>query len=157
MGNGVSSNEESIDSLERQLRDAQFMHGESERKFEDISRKLATLEADAARGNERADGAEKKIRDLEEELTVVGKNLQQLEVGEEQTRVREEKLQIQIMDLRNKLKGSEYRGEQAEMNIQRLNVRIDQVEEDLLQEKLKIKKVSDELDQTFDDMLNMTV
>ncbi len=39
-------------------------------------------------------------RDLEEELTVVGKNLQQLEVGEEQTRVREEKLQAQIMDLR---------------------------------------------------------
>ena len=29
--------------------------------------------------------------------------------------------------LRNKLKGIEYRGEQAEMNIQRLNVRIDQV------------------------------
>merc|ERR1719309_1872557 len=150
-------NEESIDSLEKQLRDAQFMHEESERKYEDISRKLATLEADASRGNERADGAEKKIRDLEEELTIVGKNLQQLEVGEEQTREREEKLQIQIMDLRNKLKGSEYRGEQAEMNIQRLNVRIDQVEEDLLQEKLKIKKVSDELDQTFNDMLNMVV
>jgi len=68
-----------------------------------------------------------------------------------------EKLQIQILELRNKLKGSEYRGEQAEMNIQRLNVRIDQVEEDLLQEKLKIKKVSDELDQTFDDMLNLNV
>ncbi|XP_023334591.1 tropomyosin isoform X2 [Eurytemora carolleeae] len=155
--NGVSSNEESIDSLERQLHDAQFMHGESERKYEDIYRKLATLEADAARGNERADGAEKKIRDLEEELTVVGKNLQLLEVGEEQTRIREEKLQIQILELRNKLKGIEYRGEQAEMNIQRLNVRIDQVEEDLLQEKLKIKKVSDELDQTFDDMLNLAV
>ena len=30
--------------------------------------------------------------------------------------------------LRYKLKMSEYRGEQAEMNIQRLNVRIDQVE-----------------------------
>merc|ERR1719309_466483 len=69
-------NEESIDSLEKQLRDAQFMHEESERKYEDISRKLATLEADASRGNERADGAEKKIRDLEEELTIVGKNLQ---------------------------------------------------------------------------------
>ncbi len=33
---------------------------------------------------------------------MVGKNLQQLEVGEEQTRVREEKLQAQIMDLRYK-------------------------------------------------------
>merc|ERR1712212_986520 len=155
--NGVSSNEEQIDGLEKQLKDAQFMHRESERKYEDISRKMATLDADAARGNERADGAEKKILDLEEELKVVGQSLQQLEVGEEQRRVREEQLQAQIMDLRNKLKASEYRGEQAEMNIQRLNVRIDQVEEDLLQEKLKIKKVSDELDQTFDDMLNMTV
>ena len=41
-----------------------------ERKYEDISRKMATLDADAARGNERADGAEKKILDLEEELKV---------------------------------------------------------------------------------------
>ena len=60
-------------------------------------------------------------------MQVVGQSLQQLEVGEEQRRVREEQLQAQIMDLRNKLKASEYRGEQAEMNIQRLNVRIDQV------------------------------
>ena len=59
------------------------------------------------------------------------------------------------MELAYKLKRSEYRGEQAEMNIQRLNVRIDQVEEDLLAEKYKIKKISDELNQTFDDMLNM--
>merc|ERR1712002_674711 len=62
--NGVSSNEEQIDGLEKQLKDAQFMHRESERKYEDISRKMATLDADAARGNERADGAEKKILDL---------------------------------------------------------------------------------------------
>ena len=60
-------------------------------------------------------------------VKVVGQSLQQLEVGEEQRRIREEQLQAQIMDLRNKLKASEYRGEQAEMNIQRLNVRIDQV------------------------------
>ena len=50
---------------------------------------------------------------------------------------------------------SEYRGEQAEMNIQRLNVRIDSVEEDLLAEKMKIKRVGDELNQVFEDMLNL--
>merc|ERR1719422_1833853 len=55
----------------------------------------------------------------------------------------------------SKLKMSDYRGENAEMNIQRLNVRIDQVEEDLLGEKYKIKKVSDDLNQTFEDMINM--
>ena len=85
----------------------------------------------------------------------MGQNLQTLEVGEEKTIKREEKYQNEIFELRLKLKASEYRGEQAEMNIQRLNVRIDQVEEDLLTEKMKIKKVSDELNQVFDDMINM--
>merc|ERR1712012_133405 len=127
---------------------------DSENKFDDISRKL---EADAARGNERAEGAEKKIADIEEELRVVGANMQQLEIGEEKTIAREEASQNEILELLYKLKRSEYRGEQAEMNIQRLNVRIDQVEEDLLGEKYKIKKISDDLNQTFEDMINMSV
>merc|ERR1711887_253912 len=153
--NAVSSNEESTDNLDKQLSESKVTLADSESKFEDISRKLATLEADAVRGNERALGAEQKITDLEEELKVVGQNLQNLEVGEEKTIEREEKSQEIIMELVYKLKRSEYRGEQAEMNIQRLNVRIDQVEEDLLSEKYKIKRISDELNQTFDDMINM--
>merc|ERR1719422_789576 len=134
--NEVSANEEAIDNLDKQLEESKFNLSASESKFDDISRKLATMESDAA---------EKKIADIEEELRVVGQNLQTLEVGEEKTIKREEKYQAEIMDLRIKLKASEYRGEQAEMNIQRLNVRIDQVEEELLAEKMKIKKVSDEL------------
>merc|ERR1711994_626759 len=79
--NEVSANEEAIDNLDKQL---------EESKFDDISRKLATMESDAARAAERADAAEKRL-------------LQ-----------REEKYQAEIMDLRIKLKASEYRGEQAE-------------------------------------------
>merc|ERR1712165_562969 len=155
--NGVSSNEETIDNLDKQLAESKGTLSDSENKFDDISRKLATLEADAARGNERAEGAEKKITDIEEELRVVGANMQQLEIGEEKTIAREEGSQNEILELMYKLKRSEYRGEQAEMNIQRLNVRIDQVEEDLLNEKYKIKKISDDLNQTFEDMINMAV
>ena len=155
--NGVSSNEEQIDNLEKQLKDAQFVNGESERKYEDISRKMATLDADAARGNERANAAEKKIMDIEEELRVVGATMQTLEVGEEQSRIREDQLQVHILDLIHKLKASDYRGENADMNIQRLNVRIDQIEEDLMQVKLTIKKSSDDLDRIFEDMIQMRV
>ena len=154
--NGCSVNEEQIDVLEKQLKEAQFVNGETERKYEDISRKMATLEADARRGNERADGAEKKISFIEEELKVVGQNLQLLEVKEEQSRHREDQLQAQIFELSNKLKASEYRGENAEMNIQRLNVRNDQVEEDLLKEMLKIQKIGDEVNQMFEDMAAMS-
>merc|ERR1719310_2226589 len=78
--NGVSSNEETIDNLDKQLTESKVTLSDSESKFEDISRNLATLEADAMRGNERAENSEKKIKDLEEELRVVGANLQNLEV-----------------------------------------------------------------------------
>merc|ERR1711962_724058 len=155
--NRESSNEESIDSLDKQMGESKITLGDSESKYEDIARKLSTLESDALRGNERADGAEKKIKDLEEELKVVGQNLQTLEVAEEKTVMIEERLQGDIMELLQKLKASDYRGETAEMNIQRLNVRIDQVEEALLAEKMKIKKVSDDLNQTFEDMINLSV
>merc|ERR1719394_1339164 len=127
--NGVSSNEETIDNLDKQLAESKGTLSDSE----------------------------KKIADIEEELRVVGANMQQLEIGEEKTIAREEASQNEILELLYKLKRSEYRGEQAEMNIQRLNVRIDQVEEDLLGEKYKIKKISDDLNQTFEDMINMSV
>merc|ERR1719323_1942988 len=123
--NGVSSNEETIDNLDKQLADSKITLSD----------------------------AENKITDIEEELRVVGANMQQLEIGEEKTIAREEGSQNEILELMYKLKRSEYRGEQAEMNIQRLNVRIDQVEEDLLNEKYKIKKISDDLNQTFEDMI----
>merc|ERR1712076_164823 len=107
--NEVSSNEEAIDNLDKQLEESKFNLSASESKYDDISRKLSTMESDAARAAERADAAEKKIADIEEELRVVGQNLQTLEVGEEKTIQREEKYQAEIMELRIKLKASEYR------------------------------------------------
>ena len=68
---------------------------------------------------------------------------------------REENYQGQITNLADSLKASQNREENATMNIQRLNIRIDQIEEDLLNEKLKIKSVSDDLDSTFTDMLRL--
>lgn len=75
-----SMNEESIDTIESQLKEAKFMLAESERKYEDIARKLGRMETDLERSNERAEACEDKIIELEEELKVVGNNLQDLEV-----------------------------------------------------------------------------
>ena len=83
----------------------------------------------------------------------MGQNLQQLEVTEEKALQREENYQNQLHNLTESLKAAENREENAIMNIQRLNIRIDQIEEDLVAEKMKIKAVSDDLDQTFTTML----
>ena len=95
----ISSNEEDIDELEKKLKDAKTIMVESEMKYDDISRKHTNLETEAQRANERADNEEKKISELEEELKVVGNNLQQLEVSEEKAMAREENYQNQLHDL----------------------------------------------------------
>ncbi len=51
-----------------------------------VARKLAMVEADLERAEERADSGDSKISELEEELRVVGNNLKSLEVSEEKVR-----------------------------------------------------------------------
>jgi hypothetical protein len=58
---------------------------------------------------------------------VVGQNLQQLEVSEEKALKREENYQNQLKSLSDALKAAEDREENCIMDIQRLNIRIDQV------------------------------
>jgi len=144
---------ENNDQLEQQLKDAQYNLTESENKYETLARKLQTMEAEAERSNERAENVECKFIDIEDELKVVGQNQQTLEVSEEQSLEREEKLQKQIKELMSKLKIADSRSENAEMDIGRLNIKIDKVEEDLVIEKMKIKSVSDDLNKCFDDMI----
>merc|ERR1711988_1917062 len=50
------------------------------------------------------------------------------------------------------VQGGRSRFEYGEMNITKLQ-RIDDIEDEIYREKLKIKKVADELGDTFDDML----
>merc|ERR1711973_974988 len=90
---------------------------------------------------------------IEEELETVGDNMKQLEKSAEKALEREEKLVEKIYNLQSKYKTTEARFEYGEMNITKLNQRIDDIEDEIYREKLKIKKCSDELDDTFDDMI----
>merc|ERR1739845_195526 len=110
-------------------------------------------EAELKRAVERSELAEKNLKGIEEELETVGENMKQLETSAEKALEREEKLVKKILSLQNKFKITEARFEYGEMNITKLNQRIDDIEDEIYREKLKIKKCSDELNDTFDDML----
>merc|ERR1711983_559477 len=101
----------------------------------------------------RAELAENKLKDVEQELEAVGENMKQLEISAEKAQEREEKLKDKIHALMERLKVAGARYEYGEMNISKLSLRIDDIEDEIYREKLKIKKVSDELNDTFDDML----
>merc|ERR1712149_160176 len=66
-----------------------------------------------------------------EELDKVGENMKQLEKSAEKALEREEKLVEKILSLQNKFKITEARFEYGEMNITKLNQRIDDIEDEI--------------------------
>jgi len=142
-----------LEELVKDVKEAEYHRDEGDRKFVEISRRQGVLENELKRALERANLAEDKNISLEEELRNVGENMIQLEVSEEKALEREERYKEQIRSLVLRLKEADKRAEYGEMNITKLNIRIDDIEDEIVREKLKIKHVSDELSDTFDDML----
>merc|ERR1712139_102479 len=122
-------------------------------KLDKLSRKLGVQEDELKRAIERAELAENKLKSIEEELQMVGENMKSLETSAEKAVEREEKLKEKILSIQRKYKAAEDRFEYGEMSITKLNQKIDNIEDEIYREKLKIKKVADELGDTFDDML----
>jgi len=151
--NTCLNNEVTIEELDKNLRATVKMASDNEQKLDELSRKLGVQEAELKRAVERAELAEAKLKGIEEELETVGDNMKQLEKSAEKALEREEKLVEKIYNLQSKYKTTEARFEYGEMNITKLNQRIDDIEDEIYREKLKIKKVADELGDTFDDML----
>ncbi len=147
------TNEVTIEDQEKDLREANTIVSDSEKKLDEITRRFGVMEDELKRSLERASIAEDKLVRVEEELRAIGENMKQLEVSEEKAVAREEKYKEQIRLLNHRLKASVSRAEYGEMNITKLNIRIDDIEDEIIREKVKIKKVSDELGDTFDDMM----
>merc|ERR1719402_1191206 len=148
-----TGNEVELEEGDKNLRETTKMASDNEQKLDEITRKLGVQEDESKRATERAELAEGKLKDVEQELETIGENMKQLEISAEKATEREEKLKDKILNLMDRFKVAEARYEYGESNITKLNHRIDDIEDEIYREKLKIKKVSDELNDTFDDML----
>ena len=148
-----TNNEVTLEELDKNLRSTIKMAHDNEQKLDELSRKYGVQEAELKKGNERAELAEKNLQGIEEELESVGENMKKLETSAERALEREEKFVEKILSLKNKFKATEARYEYGEMNITKLNQRIDDIEDEIYREKLKIKRCSDELNETFDDII----
>ncbi|XP_070165223.1 uncharacterized protein Tm1 isoform X4 [Polyergus mexicanus] len=149
------ADEERMDALENQLKEARFLAEEADKKYDEVARKLAMVEADLERAEERAEAGESKIVELEEELRVVGNNLKSLEVSEEKATQREETFEGQVKILDSQLKEAEARAEFAERSVQKLQKEVDRLEDDLTAEREKNKMLQEEMEATLHDIQNM--
>merc|ERR1711890_142344 len=78
--------------------------------------------------------SDNKLKGIEEELQMVGENMKQLEKSAEKAVEREEKLKDKILQIQQKYKAAEGRFEYGEMNITKLNQRIDDIEDEIYRE-----------------------
>jgi len=118
----------------------------------EASRRLAMLEVDLERAEQRADDAEAKIQELEEELKVVGNNMKSLEVSEAEALSREESYEETIRDLSTRFKDAEARAAEGERQTGKLQKECDKLEADLVQEQEKYKAICDELERAFNEL-----
>merc|ERR1712020_277860 len=77
------NNEVEIEEADKNLRETTKMASDNEQKLDELSRKLGVQEDELKRANERAELAEGKLRDVEQELEAVGENMKQLEISAE--------------------------------------------------------------------------
>merc|ERR1712117_366079 len=147
------NNEVEIETTDNNLREARKIASDNEMKFDNLARSLAMMEDELVRAGDRVKLAEDKVSHINDELQAIGENQKQLEVSEEKARKREEKYQEQIKQIQDRLKQAESRSDYAEMNISKLHLRIDDLEDEIIREKMKINAVSSQLDDTFTEML----
>jgi len=148
------NNEVTLEELDNMLKQTNKMAADNENKLDELSRKLGVQEDELKVAVERAELAESKLCKVEEELQKVGENMMYLEKSSSAALEREETLKERILQLHNKYKVAEARFEYGEMNITKLNHKVDEIEDEIYREKMKIKKCADELDDTFVDMLD---
>jgi len=143
---------ERIVQLEKQIAEFGACAEESDKRYDDVSGKISVMELDLERTEERAESAEFKLIELAEELKVVGNNMRSLEVSEQEAKSREEGQAEQIRDMGERLKDAEERADLGEKTILTLQKECDRLEDELLVEKEKYENISEELEQTVNEL-----
>lgn len=147
------NNEGTLEELDTTLKQTNKMAGDNENKLDEVSRKLGVQEDELKLAIERAELAENKLARVEEELQTVGENMKLLEKSSSDAFEREEKLKTKILSIQQKFKTTEARFEYGEMNVTKLNHKIDEIEDEIYREKMKMKNHADQLDDTFEEMI----
>merc|ERR1711990_765120 len=120
------NNEVEIEELDKNMREAKRIGADNEMKYDNLARSLAMMEDELKRSNERVKNADQKVGVIEAELSNIGENQKQQ---------------------------ADSRSEYAEMTISKLHHRIDELEDEIIREKMKINVVCGQLDETFNEML----
>jgi len=148
-------NEETIELNEAQVEEAKIIAEESDRKYDEIQRKLKIVENDYERITDRIEESEGKIKEYEEKLEADRQKLNELEKLAGQNTDKEDQLEDEVKRLSEALKNGETRAEFSERTVEKLESNIDNLQDGLFQEKSNFISLSKKLDETLNDMMSV--
>merc|ERR1712189_79264 len=149
------NNEDKVAKLELSLAEAQMIAEDSDKKYDEVQRKLAMTESDLDRITNKAEDLDKTCKDLEEDLKIVGKNMRELEVSENGAIENEEVYEATIRELSNKLKMSEKKGVEFELLSGKLAKDVDKLEKEIEDKQEEMITIQDTMEQTLELFANI--
>merc|ERR1712018_552440 len=108
------------------------------------------------RAEERAESGESKVAEYEEELNLLANNLKSVEVALDKANEKEYEYENTVKDLDERLEEALKRAEFAERTINKLEQQLDNVEEDLFNERSKGRAIMAELDLILSEITGQT-
>merc|ERR1712117_440147 len=145
--NKALDDDDKIELLQMQLKEAQLISEEMDKKFDAVSRTLVVVEGNLGRAEERAESGESKVAEYEEELNLLANNLKSVEVALDKANEKEYEYENTVRDLDERLEEALKRAEFAERTINKLEQQLDNCEEDFFNERTKLRNIMAELDQ----------
>lgn len=140
--NRRSADEEKLLELEQEFRETSEIALESEKRYDDASRKLTTAETELESDLACAEASELKVKNLQEDLKTLSIKLKSMKIKVEKAGAKETNYDKIIEDLRSQLKNAEGHGSQADKTTSMLQRELDKLQDELLQFKMLCQNLS---------------
>merc|ERR1711990_870936 len=125
---------------------------DSDKKYDQVSQKLSSLEVEAERADDRLSDDQSRIMELTEEYKVVADSMKSLEASEAVALAKEESFEETIRDLTQRLKDAETRASEGEKLTSTLVKDIETNEKELASWMEKHTAIYRELETTYNEM-----
>ncbi|ESN99075.1 hypothetical protein HELRODRAFT_162559 [Helobdella robusta] len=145
--------EERLAELEQIFRETSEIAFESEKKYDEVSRKLAASESDLEKDLAKTEAAELNVKNLQDDLKTMSAKLKSMQARVDKAATKEANFDKTIEDLRNQLKTcikimfqAEDCGNEADKTTCKLQRELDQLQDHLLQIKMQCQVLKHESD-----------
>ncbi|XP_038078456.1 tropomyosin-like isoform X3 [Patiria miniata] len=147
------ADDDKINSLESTVRSYKEAAEESDRKYDEVLRKFTVAEQDLERSDERCKDLEGKLNELTEQVSNLQAANKSAEARYEKASEAEEALLVRVQELTAEKEALANQEEFTNRSFKTLQVQLESAEDELLQEKERLKGMTDEVERVMQELV----